>query len=415
MSEVIEKAKKAKEASFKLANISTAVKNKALINMAKAIGSGAKDIIEANKLDLEIAYKKNTSSAMTDRLALDGQRIDGIIESLNIVRDLPDPIGRIIAKWRRPSGLTIMKRRVPLGVIGIVYESRPNVTVDTASLCLKAGNAVILRGGSDAINSNLILARLISEAAVSAGVPAGAISIIENTERESVTELLSLKKFIDVIIPRGGAGLIRHTIENSTIPVIETGEGNCHAYVEKTADLKKAVEIVYNAKVSRPSVCNAIETLLVDEAIAKEFLPMVFERLKEAHVELRGDAAARAIDPTIKLATEEDWRTEYLALILAVKVVSGVDEAVKHINTYGTKHSETIITRDKKAAKTFTDGADSAAVYVNASTRFTDGGEFGFGAEIGISTQKLHARGPMGLNELTSYKYIVIGNGQVRK
>ena len=230
-----------------------------------------------------------------------------------------------------------------------------------------------------------------------------------------MTELLSLNKFIDVIIPRGGAGLIRHTIENSTIPVIETGEGNCHAYVEKTADLKKAVEIVYNAKISRPSVCNAIETLLVDEAIAKEFLPMVFKRLKEAHVELRGDAAARAIDPTIKLATEEDWRTEYLALILAVKVVSGVDEAVKHINTYGTKHSETIITRDRKAAKIFTDEADSAAVYVNASTRFTDGGEFGFGAEIGISTQKLHARGPMGLNELTSYKYIVIGNGQVRK
>jgi glutamate-5-semialdehyde dehydrogenase len=415
MSEVLEKARKAKEASFKLANISTAIKNEALINMAKAIGSGAKDIIEANKLDLEIAYKKNTSSAMTDRLALDGGRIDDIIESLNIVRDLPDPIGRIIAKWRRPSGLTIMKRRVPLGVIGIVYESRPNVTVDTASLCLKAGNAVILRGGSDAINSNLILARLITEAAISAGVPEGAISIIENTERESVTELLSMNKFIDVIIPRGGAGLIKHTIENSTIPVIETGEGNCHAYVEKTADLKKAVEIVYNAKVSRPSVCNAIETLLVDEAIAKEFLPTVFERLKEAHVELRGDAAAKAIDPTIKLATEEDWKTEYLALILAVKVVSGVDEAVKHINTYGTKHSETIITRDRKAAKIFTDEADSAAVYVNASTRFTDGGEFGFGAEIGISTQKLHARGPMGLNELTSYKYIVIGNGQVRK
>ncbi len=415
MSEVIEKAKKAKEASFKLANISTAIKNKALINMAKAISSGAKDIIEANKLDLEIAYKKNTGSTMVDRLALDGGRIDDIIESLNIVRDLPDPIGRIIAKWRRPNGLTIMKRRVPLGVIGIVYEARPNVTVDTASLCLKAGNAVILRGGSDAINSNLILAKLISEAAVSAGVPDGAISIIENTERESVTELLSLNKFIDVIIPRGGAGLIKHTIENSTIPVIETGEGNCHAYVEKTADLKKAVEIVYNAKVSRPSVCNAIETLLVDEAIAKEFLPMVFERLKEAHVELRGDAAAKAIDPTIKSATEEDWRTEYLALILAVKVVSGVDEAVKHINTYGTKHSETIITRDRKAAKIFTDEADSAAVYVNASTRFTDGGEFGFGAEIGISTQKLHARGPMGLNELTSYKYIVIGNGQVRK
>ena len=405
----------AKEASYKLANLSTDIKNKALDEMAKAISSSEIDILNENKLDLEIAYKKNIGKALMDRLALDGERINDIIDGLRIVKNLHDPIGRVIAKWSRPNGLKIAKVRVPLGVIGIVYEARPNVTVDSAALCLKAGNAVVLRGGSDAINSNMILAKLISEAACKAGVPAGAINLIEDTNRESVTELLKLNHFIDVIIPRGGSGLIKHTIENSTIPVIQTGEGNCHAYVEKTADLKKAVEIVYNAKVSRPSVCNAIETLLVDEAIAKEFLPMVFKRLKEAHVELRGDEKAKAIDPSIKSATEEDWKTEYLALILAVKVVSGVDEAVKHINTYGTRHSEAIMTRDKAAAKKFTEEADAAAVYVNASTRFTDGGEFGFGAEIGISTQKLHARGPMGLNELTSYKYIVIGSGQIRK
>ena len=405
----------AKEASYKLANLSADIKNKALDEMAKAISANARDIINENNLDLEIAYKKNIGKALVDRLALDGKRIDGIIEGLRIVRNLHDPIGRVIAKWSRPNGLKIAKVRVPLGVIGIVYEARPNVTVDSAALCLKAGNAVVLRGGSDAINSNIILAKLISEAAYKAGVPAGAINLIESTDRESVTEMLLLNHFIDVIIPRGGAGLIKHTMENSTIPVIQTGEGNCHAYVEKTADLNKAVEIVYNAKVSRPSVCNAIETLLVDEAIAKEFLPMAFKRLKEAHVELRGDEKARAIDPSIRSATEEDWKTEYLALILAVKIVSGIDEAIKHINTYGTRHSEAIMTRDKTAAKKFTDEVDAAAVYVNASTRFTDGGEFGFGAEIGISTQKLHARGPLGLNELTSYKYIVIGSGQIRK
>jgi len=405
----------AKEASYKLANLNTDIKNKALDEMAKAITANEKDILNENKLDLEISYKKNIGKALMDRLALDNERINDIIDGLRIVKNLHDPIGRVIAKWSRPNGLKIAKVRVPLGVIGIVYEARPNVTVDSASLCLKAGNAVVLRGGSDAINTNMILAKLISEAAYKAGVPAGAINLIEDTNRESVTELLKLNHFIDVIIPRGGAGLIKHTMENSTIPVIQTGEGNCHAYVEKTADLKKAVEIVYNAKVSRPSVCNAIETLLVDEAVAKDFLPMVFKRLKEAHVELRGDEKAKAIDPSIKTATEEDWKTEYLALILAVKVVSGIDEAIKHINTYGTRHSEAIMTRDKASAKKFTDEVDAAAVYVNASTRFTDGGEFGFGAEIGISTQKLHARGPMGLNELTSYKYIVMGNGQIRK
>lgn len=415
MSEATDKARFAKEASYKLANLNTDIKNKALDEMAKEISSGEKLIMDANKADIDAACKKDLGKALIDRLILDRKRLGDIIEGLKIVKGLPDPVGKIISKWKRPNGLNIEKRRVPLGVIGIVYEARPNVTVDSAALCLKAGNAVVLRGGSDAINSNKILAKLISQAAFKAGIPSGAINLIENTDRDSVTELLTLNGLIDVIIPRGGAGLIKHTVEYSTIPVIETGEGNCHAYVEKTADLKKAVEIVYNAKVSRPSVCNAIETLLVDEAIARDFLPLVFKRLREANVELRGDAKARAIDPSIKSATEDDWKTEFLALILAVKVVSGVDEAIKHINTYGTRHSETIVTNDKAAAKKFTDEVDSAAVYVNASTRFTDGGEFGFGAEIGISTQKLHARGPMGLEELTSYKYIVTGNGQIRK
>jgi glutamate-5-semialdehyde dehydrogenase len=413
-SESLIKAKLAKEASYKLANLSTEIKDKALANMARALKDNAKDIIAANLIDIEVAEKKNMSRAMIDRLTLDGKRIGDMISGINEIMALPDPIGKIIEKWSRPNGLNIEKRRVPLGVIGIVYESRPNVTVDSAALCLKAGNATVLRGGSDAINTNKILAKVISEAACEAGVPKGAINLIETIDRVEVTELLTLNKFIDVIIPRGGKGLIQHTIENSTIPVIETGEGNCHAYVEKTADLKSAVEIVYNSKVSRPSVCNAIETLLVDEAISKEALPLIFKKLKEAKVELRGDEKAKAIDPSIKAATEEDWSTEYLALILAVKVVRDTDEAIKHINKYGTRHSETIITKDKAMAKKFTDEVDSAAVYVNASTRFTDGGEFGFGAEIGISTQKLHARGPMGLHELTSYKYVISGNGQIR-
>jgi len=413
--EVLEKAKLAKAAAFKLANIPTEIKNKALEEMAKALEAGEKDILEANNVDIEAAQKKEMNRTLIDRLSLDGKRITDIIEGIKTVIELPDPVGHIIAKWQRPNGLEIMKRRVPLGVIGIVYESRPNVTVDSAVLCLKSGNATILRGGSDAINTNMILTKLISEAAEKVGFPLGAINLIESTDRESVTEMLKLDKYIDVIIPRGGAGLIKHTMENSTIPVIQTGEGNCHAYVEKTADQKKALEIVVNAKCQRPSVCNAIETLLVDGSIAKEFLPMIFKKLKELHVEIRGDEKAKAIDPSIKSATEDDWKTEYLALILAVKVVAGTDEAIKHINTYGTRHSETIITNDKAKAKMFTDEVDAAAVYVNASTRFTDGGEFGFGAEIGISTQKLHARGPMGLPELTSYKYIIHGNGQVRK
>jgi glutamate-5-semialdehyde dehydrogenase len=413
-SEVSQKGRQAREAAQKLALAATKVKNYALERMAAAPEKNAPTILQANALDLEAGEKKELSRSLLDRLSLDGKRIRGMIEGLYAVKALPDPVGEVLAAWKRPNGLKIQKVRVPLGVIGIIYEARPNVTVDSAALCLKSGNAVILRGGSDAIRSNLEITRVIAEAAFAAGLPQDSIQLIEDTRRETAEELMQAREYIDVLIPRGGKNLIQSVVQNATIPVIETGEGNCHAFVEKSADLKMAVEIVYNAKVSRPSVCNAIETLLVDEAIAAEFLPALKKRLDPARVELRGDEKAQRILPGAKSATEEDWKTEFLALILAVKVVSGVDEAIAHINKYGTKHSETIITRDKKAAKKFQDEVDAAAVYINASTRFTDGFEFGFGAEIGISTQKLHARGPMGLSELTSYKYLIEGRGQVR-
>ena len=415
MSEVLEKAQLAKEASYKLANISTEIKNKALDAMAISLEKDFRDVIEANKIDIDAAIKKGMTKALIDRLSLDGKRMQEMIAGLDIVRKIPDPVGEELARWKRPNGLDIRKVRVPFGVIGIVYESRPNVTVDSASLCLKAGNAVILRGGSDAINSNIAITRIITKAVESSGFPKGSITLIESTDRGSVTEMLTLNKYIDVIIPRGGGGLIRHVVENSTVPVIETGEGNCHIYVESSADHKMAEDIAHNAKCQRPSVCNAAEKLLVDDSIAKKFLPVILQRLKSSGVEIRGDKKAKAIDPSIKEATEEDWEKEYLDMIMAVKVVSGIDEAIEHINKYGTRHSEAIITENKEKADKFTSGVDAAAVYVNASTRFTDGGEFGFGAEIGISTQKLHARGPMGLPELTSYKYIITGNGQIRK
>jgi len=414
MNEVIEKAKAAKFASRRMAVASAKIKNYALERMAEALDKNAKVVLDANSVDLEAGQKKGLSRSLLDRLALDGQRIKDMVDGLLLVKNLADPVGEVLSEWRRPNGLKIKKVRVPLGVIGIIYESRPNVTVDSAALCLKAGNAVVLRGGSDAINSNIMLTRVIREAAYNAGIPDGSIQLIEDTSRIAAEDLMGLREYLDVLIPRGGKNLIQTVVSKSKVPTIETGEGNCHAYVEKTADLKMAVEIVYNAKVSRPSVCNAIETLLVDEEIANRFLPMVFARLKEAGVELRGDGKVLAIDSSVKPATEDDWATEFLALILAVKIVSGVEEAVEHINKYGTKHSETIVTKDKKAANYFMENVDAAAVYTNASTRFTDGGEFGFGAEIGISTQKLHARGPMGLAELTSYKYIVQGSGQIR-
>ncbi len=414
MSEVAEKGKLAREAAHQLGLVSTDTKNHALERMAEALDKNAAAILAANSVDLEAAEKKEMSRALIDRLALDGKRIKAMIEGLNVVKALPDPVGETLAEWKRPNGLQIKKVRVPLGVIGIIYEARPNVTVDSAALCVKAGNAVVLRGGSDALQSNIEIAKTIAEAGYNAGLPANCIQLITDTRRETAEELMAARAYVDVLIPRGGRGLIQTVVKKATIPVIETGEGNCHAYVEKSADLKMAAEIVFNAKCSRPSVCNAIENLLVDEAIAVQFLPLVKKRLDEAHVELRGDARTLAILPGIKLATEEDWKNEFLALILAVKVVNNVDDAIYHINKYGTKHSETIITKDAKAAKKFTDEVDAAAVYVNASTRFTDGFEFGFGAEIGISTQKLHARGPMGLPELTSYKYVIHGAGQVR-
>ncbi len=413
-SEVAQKGKIAKAAAHKLAITSTKIKNDALARMADALDKNAKAIVEANSVDLNAGEKKGLSRGLLDRLALDGKRIKGMIEGLNVVKSLPDPIGELIAEWERPNGLKIKKVRVPLGVIGIIYEARPNVTVDSAALCLKSGNAVILRGGSDAIQSNIEIIKTISEAADVAGIPNGSIQLIEDTKRETAEELMKAREYVDILIPRGGRSLIQTVVQKAQVPTIETGEGNCHAYVEKSADLKMATEIVYNAKVSRPSVCNAIETLLVDDAIAAEFLPLVKKKLDGAHVELRGCPKTLKILKGIKAATDEDWRTEFLALILAVKVVSGVDDTIKHINHYGTKHSETIITKDKKAAKKFMNEIDAAALYVNASTRFTDGFEFGFGAEIGISTQKLHARGPMGLPELTSYKYLVEGSGQIR-
>jgi glutamate-5-semialdehyde dehydrogenase len=414
-SEVESKCRSAAAAARQMANVSAAAKNIALRAMGEALLKNAKVILDANSVDISAAEKKGLSKTLIDRLALDGKRIRFMVEGLNVVAKLADPIGEVISEWKRPNGLKIKKVRVPLGVIGIIYEARPNVTVDSAALCLKAGNAVVLRGGSDAINSNIAITKAISSAAYNAGIPEGYIQLIEDTRHETAEEFMRMRQYIDVLIPRGGSGLIRSVIENSRIPTIETGEGNCHAYVESTADLKMASDIVFNAKVSRPSVCNAIETLLVDEKIAQKFLPIVLNRLEQAGVEIRGDKRTKEIYPAAKSAAEQDWATEFLALIIAVKVVSGVDEAIEHINRYSTKHSETIVTSDKKAAERFTSRIDSAAFYVNASTRFTDGGEFGFGAEIGISTQKLHARGPMGLNELTSYKYVVQGSGQVRE
>ncbi len=415
MSEVIEKAKAAKLAAQKLALTATKVKNYALSEMGKALKKNANDIIKANRLDLEAGEKKGLSRSLLDRLALDGKRIKSMVDGLQIVIGQKDPVGEAMEKFTRPNGLMVKKIRVPLGVIGIIYEARPNVTVDAASLCLKAGNAVILRGGSAAINSNLEIFKTIAEAAYNSGLPEGSLQLIEDTDRKSAEEMMGLREYIDVLIPRGGKSLIQSIVQNSKIPTIETGEGNCHAYVEKSADLNMAEKIVFNAKVSRPSVCNAIETLLVDKEIAEKFLPKMLAKLKSAGVEIRGDKTVQKIDPEIKAATEEDWSTEFLDLILAVKVVSGIDEAISHINKYGTKHSETIITKNVKLARQFCAEVDAAACYANASTRFTDGGEFGFGAEIGISTQKLHARGPMGLKELTSYKYIIEGTGQIRK
>lgn len=414
MSELIIKGQKAKEASYVLMNATTTEKNNALLKMAEVLLKNSKEILEANKKDLENAIKKGTPKAMLDRLALDENRINGMADGLKDVVSLPDPIGEVTGMWKRPNGLQIGKQRVPLGVIGIIYEARPNVTCDAAGLCLKSGNVVILRGGKEAINSNVAIVKALREGVKEAGLPEDVIQLVENTDREVATEMMKLNQYIDVLIPRGGAGLIQSVVQNATVPVIETGTGNCHVYVDCDADLEMAKNIVINAKTSRPSVCNAEEKLLVNEKIAKEFLPIIFKALKEKDVEVRGDKKVLDILNEATEIQDDEWGKEYLDYIIGVKIVKDVDEAINHINKYGTGHSEAIITNSYENSQKFLQRVDAAAVYVNASTRFTDGSEFGFGAEIGISTQKLHARGPMGLNELTTNKYIIYGNGQVR-
>ena len=412
--QVLQQAQRARRAAARLALMSRAEKDRLLLLMADALESGADAILKANARDVKQAEEKGLSRAPIDRLLLNERRIREMAEGLREIAALPDPVGEVIEGRRLPNGLEITKVRVPLGVVGIIYESRPNVTVDAAGLCLKSGNAVVLRGGSEAIHSNLALVKVLNDAGIPAGLPEGAIEIIETTDREAAAQLMQLDEYLDVLIPRGGGDLIRRVKRESTVPVIETGEGNCHIYVDASARLDRAEEIVVNAKCQRPGVCNAAETLLVHRQVAAEFLPRLGARLTELRVELRACEEARHSLPGAVPATEEDWATEFLALILAVRVVAGVEEAIAHINRYGTKHSEAIITEDLENARRFVREVDAAAVYVNASTRFTDGGQFGLGAEMGISTQKLHARGPMGVREMTSYKWVVMGQGQIR-
>ncbi|HHV71006.1 MAG TPA: glutamate-5-semialdehyde dehydrogenase [Clostridia bacterium] len=411
----MKKAQLASDAAWILSQVDSNLKNMALTQMAADLEDNVEYILKANQKDMEQGKKLGLSTALLDRLLLNEARIKSMAQGLREVAALPDPVGEILGMERRPNGLEIGKMRVPLGVIGIIYEARPNVTVDAAGLCLKAGNADILRGGSEAINSNSALAEIISRACIRLGLPEGTIQLIETTDREAVNIMLKLNQYIDVIIPRGGAGLIQTVVQNSTIPVIQTGVGNCHTYVDSEADLDMALNIAYNAKVHRPGVCNAMETLLVHRDLAERFLPAFAEKLKQAQVEIRGCQETCRLIPEAKRASQEDWSTEYLDLILAVKIVESYEEALEHIRLYGTKHSEAIVTNNYQKALRFLKEVDAAAVYVNASTRFTDGYEFGLGAEIGISTQKLHARGPMGLAELTTTKYIILGSGQIRK
>lgn len=413
ISEVYRKGRDAKEASYVLQTAGTDVKNKALAYIADALMAHSDAILSANAEDLKRAKEKGMAPAMVDRLTLTKDRISAMAEGVRQVIDLRDPSGIVLDEFTRPNGLAIKKVSVPLGVIAIIFESRPNVTVDAAALCIKAGNACVLRGGSEAIASNTALTSVIRQGLKAAGLPENSVNIIENTDRALVKELLTLRGFIDLAIPRGGAGLIRMVVDTATVPCIETGSGVCHVYVDKDADLSMAVKIVENAKVSRPSTCNAMETLLVHRDVAKDFLETLAPVMKDDAVELRGDDEARAVS-AMKAADDEDWATEYNSLIMSVKVVDSLDEALDHIRRFSTHHSEAIVTNNKETAEAFQKSVDSAAVYVNASTRFTDGFEFGFGAEIGISTQKLHVRGPMGLEALVSYKYLIDGQGQIR-
>ena len=408
------KAEAAHKAACALGVVSAAVKNKALLAMADALLAKTDFIIEANDRDMQAARENGMKESMQDRLRLTPERIEGMAEGLRQVAALPDPVGNVIGGQTLANGLKITKVRVPLGVIGIIYEARPNVTADAIGLCLKSGNAVVLKGGSEAMQSNMAVAGVLTEAAEAAGIPQGAIQFIDTADRAAVTALIKLNDFVDVVIPRGGAGLIKAVVQNATVPVIETGSGVCHTYVDAAADCAMARKIAFNAKVQRPSVCNAMETLLVHKDVAGKFLPQMLDEYFKAGVQIFGCQETQKFDERVQPATDEDWATEYGDLRLSVKIVESIDEALEHIAKYSTKHSECIVTEDYNAARKFQDCVDAAAVYVNASTRFTDGFEFGFGAEIGISTQKLHARGPMALPELTSYKFLINGSGQTR-
>ena len=414
MSDLLLIGKNAKEASYDLGVLSTKDKDNALLLMAEELINYKSEILKSNEIDLENAKKKGIKDALLDRLALSSDRIEDMANGLRDIVKLQDPVGEVVSMWQRPNGIQIGQKRVPIGVIGIIYESRPNVTCDAAGLCLKTGNASILRGGSDAINSNKAIVKALKNGIKRAGLPSNSIQLVEDTSREVATEMMRLNEFIDVLIPRGGAGLIQSVVKNATVPVIETGTGNCHIYVDETANFEMAKDIVINAKTSRPGVCNAAEKLIVNENIAKEFLPIVINALREKGVLIKGDEKVKDIINDVENIDDNEWGLEYLDYIIAIKLVKNVDEAISHINKYGTGHSECIVTESYKNSQKFLQRVDAAAVYVNASTRFTDGAEFGFGAEIGISTQKLHARGPMGLKELTTIKYIIYGNGQVR-
>lgn len=405
---------KAKAAASELSHLGQTKKNEGLLACAKALITHQKEILAANQLDIENAEKNQMKESLIDRLRLTSSRLEQIADGLRQIVSLKDPIGEVLSSEIRPNGLQILKRRVPIGVIGIIYESRPNVTSDAFGLCFKAGNAVVLRGGSDAIHSNLSITKVLREALKETGINENAVQLLEDTSRETATNLMKLNEYIDVLIPRGGAGLIKSVVANSTIPVIETGTGNCHVFVDESADFNMALDIIENAKTQRLGVCNACESLVIHENVLEEFLPQVYQRLTKKQIVFRADEKARAICPQMEEATEEDFGTEYLDTLISVKVVKGIEEAIAHINHYNTGHSESIITSDYQNAMKFLEEIDAAAVYVNASTRFTDGEVFGLGAEIGISTQKLHARGPMGLEALTSTKYVVFGNGQIR-
>ena len=414
MSSLISMGQKAKEASYELGIASAGQKNQALTFMAEELVKAKDEIIKANEIDRQNAIKKGITEALLDRLSLDDSRIEAMAQGLLDIVKLQDPVGEVTNMWQMPNGLEIGQKRVPIGVLGIIYESRPNVTSDAAGLCLKSGNAVILRGASDAINSNKAVAKALVEGIKRSGLPQDCVQLLEDTSRETATEMMRLNDYIDVLIPRGGAGLIKSVVQNATVPVIETGTGNCHIFVDESADVEKAIPIILNAKTQRIGVCNACESLVIHEKIKDRLLPELAKALYEKNVEIRGDEAVRSCISCVP-ATEADYGTEYLDLIISMKTVANVDEAITHINKYNTRHSEAILTNNKENAEKFLNEVDAACVYLNASTRFTDGFEFGLGAEIGISTQKLHARGPMGLKELTSYKYVLEGDWLSRK